>query len=185
MPNGVSAKTKSAPSLALWLVVQLIPMSIGRIGFGNKIIGALIAIFALSLVFQAVNAYFFVSEAVMHLSATRFEVRIADNDRTRTKGLSGTSQIPADEAMVFIFDHDDRWSIWMKDMNYAIDIVWLDKDKKVVDFVTDVSPDSYPNKTFMPKEEARYVVEFQSGVVEKVGIEVGQEAVFSGTSREI
>lgn len=137
------------------------------------------------LMAQFVSAYFLQPRAVMHLAGERFEVRIADNDRTRIKGLSGTSELPANEAMVFIFDNDSRHTIWMKDMNYSIDIVWLDASRTVVDYVTDVSPDTYPNRTFSPKADARYVAEFRSGTVQAKGIRVGQQAVFSGTSRNI
>lgn len=140
---------------------------------------------AAALITQLVSAYFLPQKAVMHLSGARFEVRIADNDRTRIKGLSGTDDLPANQAMVFIFDNDGRHAIWMKDMNYAIDIVWLDASKKVVDIVVDATPDSYPNKTFVPKADGRYVVEFRSGTVAEKGIRVGQEAVFSGISRDL
>ncbi len=132
---------------------------------------------------QAASSYFTQPTAVLHLAGARFDMRIADTDKTRIKGLSGTLDLPADEALLFVFDYDNRWSIWMKDMNYAIDIVWLNSNRKVVDFVTNVPPDSYPSKTFFPKEQARYVIEFRSGTVKEKGIKVGQEAVFSGTSR--
>lgn len=157
----------------------------GQHRWGNKIIiGAFVLLVAV-LVSQVVGAYFMPQTAVLHLGSHRFEARIADTDRSRQQGLSGTMRLPADEAMVFIFDSDGRWPIWMKDMNYSIDIVWLDNSKHVVDFALDVSPDSYPTKTFFPKNEARYVVELKSGTVKAKGIRVGDQAVFSGTSKEL
>lgn len=137
------------------------------------------------LISQVVGAYFMPQTAVMHLGSHRFDVRVADTDRSRQQGLSGTTSLPANEAMVFVFDSDNRWSIWMKDMNYSIDIVWLDSSKHVVDFVLDATPDSYPTKTFFPKEDARYVVEFKSGTVKSKGIRIGDQAVFSGTSKQL
>ncbi len=160
-------------------------MSSGRGRWGNRVIGVLMLVLAGALIAGAVNAYFVTPKAVMHLAGDRYEVHILDDEQSRIRGLSGTDNLPADEAMLFVFDSDARWSIWMKDMKYSIDIVWLDSSRRVVDFVTDAAPDSYPNKTFMPKEPARYVVEFASGTVKEKGIEVGQEAVFSGTDRQL
>lgn len=134
---------------------------------------------------QVVMTYFVPPTTVMHLGNTRFEARIADTQSARQKGLSGTKHLAADQAMVFVFDHNSRWGIWMKDMHYAIDIIWLDESKKIVDFAMNVTPESYPNKTFHPKEDARYVVEVQNNTMEKLGIRVGEEVVFSGTSRRL
>lgn len=160
-------------------------MNSQRKTFGSKIVGLCFLLLIGVLLTQAVNAYFYPPTAVMHLGDTRFTIRIADTDRTRIKGLSGTHDLPAHEAMVFVFDYDNRWSIWMKDMNYPIDIVWLNSSRKVIDYVTNVSPDTYPNKTFLPKEPARYVVELRSGMVKQKDIRVGQEAIFSGINREL
>ncbi len=160
-------------------------MKRGRKRWAKRVIGVSIVILGVLLLTQVVNGYFFSSKAVMHLSGARFEVTLADNQKTRTKGLSGTKVLPADHAMVFVFDYPSQWSIWMKEMNFPIDIVWLDDSKRVVHLVTNVPPESYPNKTFSPAEPARYVVEFRSGTVSQKGIKIGQEAVFSGTSRKL
>ena len=166
-------------------MVQLVPMGIGRTRWDNKILAVLLILLGVLLVAQVLYSNLSEPKAVMHIAGSRFEVRVADDQKSRTQGLSGTSHMPADEAMLFIFDSNDKWSIWMKDMNYPIDIVWLNEEKRVVDFATNVQPSSYPNKTFTPKEEARYVLEFKSGIVEEKGIKAGQEAVFSGMSRNL
>lgn len=160
-------------------------MGIGRTRWDNKILAVLLILLTTLLIGQVMYSNYSDPKAVMHIAGSRFEIRVADDQRSRTQGLSGTSHMPADEAMLFIFDSNGKWSIWMKDMNYPIDIVWLDEEKKVVDFVKNVPPSSYPNKTFAPKKEARYVLEFKSGTVEEKGIKTGQEATFSGTSRNL
>lgn len=113
-----------------------------------------------------------------------FQARIADSPAEREKGLSGTSQLGQDQALLFIYDTDEKWSIWMKDMNYAIDIVWLDKSKKVVYIVKNADPESYPRENFSPNEPARYVVEFAAGTVDKKTINIGDVAKFDETQLE-
>lgn len=113
-----------------------------------------------------------------------FQARIADSAAERQKGLSGSSALSSEQALLFVYDSDERWSIWMKDMNYSIDIVWLDKAKKVVHIVKNAQPESYPNESFAPNEPARYIVEFSAGVVDKKTIKIGDEAIFDETQLE-
>src|SRR6266542_6597913 len=68
----------------------------------------------------------------VHLGDGVFLAQVAKTQPTREKGLSGTTSLRSEEAMLFVYDSDGKWPIWMKDMNYPIDIIWLDKDKKVV-----------------------------------------------------
>ena len=160
-------------------------MEQGRSRWGSRIVGVLMALVVLAVIIQIVAAYYSPQKAILHLGGHRFEARVADTDKTRTQGLSGTAYLPADEAMLFIFDTNSKWSIWMKDMNYPIDIVWLNEQKEVVDIVAHATPDSYPSRTFTPKTQARYVVEFKSGTVQQKGIRLGQQAVLSGTRKEL
>lgn len=113
-----------------------------------------------------------------------FQTRIADSPAEREKGLSGTQYLGQDQALLFIYDRDDKWSVWMKDMNYAIDIVWLDKDKKVVHIVKNAEPESYPHESFSPNEPARYIVEFVAGTVDKKAITINDKAAFDETQLE-
>lgn len=113
-----------------------------------------------------------------------FKARIADSPAEREKGLSGTPHLGQDQALLFIYDTDDRWSIWMKDMNFAIDIVWLDKSKKVVHIVKNAQPESYPHESFSPSGPARYVVEFVAGTVDAKKINIGDTAKFDETQLE-
>ena len=72
----------------------------------------------------------------------------------------------------------------MKDMNYPIDIVWLDKDKKIVYIVKNAPPESYPYETFVPKQDARYVLELPAGTVGPKSIVIGKEAAFDENTLE-
>lgn len=98
--------------------------------------------------------------------------RIADTPAAREKGLSGTDSLPNDQAMLFIFDGNGKWPIWMKDMLYNIDVIWLSDNKRVVDLLPNLSPDSYP-KAFTPKQDARYVIELPAGYAAQHGITFG------------
>lgn len=108
-----------------------------------------------------------------------FQTRVARTEEAREKGLSGTARLNQDEALLFVFEREDKWPIWMKDMKYSIDIVWLDKDKKVVHIVKNAPPESYPYEKFIPKRDALYVVELPAGTVAEKSIIIDSQAAFN------
>lgn len=120
----------------------------------------------------------------VHIGDGVFTTRVAKTAEERDKGLSDTRELRENQAMLFVYDSDDKWSIWMKDMNYPIDIVWLDKDKKVVYIVKNAPPESYPYEQFVPKKEARYVLELPAGTVGKKSINIGTAATFDENNLE-
>ncbi len=101
-------------------------------------------------------------------------VEVANTPALREQGLSGHEPLIDGQGMLFIFDQDDAWGIWMKDMRFAIDIVWADASGKVVTVAANATPDSYP-QVFYPTAPARYVLEIPAGYTERNGIAEGSQ----------
>lgn len=97
---------------------------------------------------------------------------LATTPEARTLGLSYTTALPPDIAKVFIFDTDERWSFWMKEMQYPIAIAWISATGTIVHIEASVSPDTYPN-SFTPPLPARYVIETVPGFWNRAGLAVG------------
>lgn len=110
----------------------------------------------------------------MKIASTTVEASIASSWADRIKGLSDTPYLPEEVVKLFIFDSAGLHSIWMKDMNYSIDIIWVDENNKIVDIKESASPDSYP-ESFSPKEPAKYVIETKAGFVERKGVKIGDK----------
>lgn len=103
------------------------------------------------------------------------KIELANSEQSRAKGLSGRNSIEGNQAMLFVFDEASLDKcFWMKDMNFAIDMIWLDESKKVVDIKRDVTPDTYP-KSFCPSKPAKYVLEVQAGLSKQAGVGVGSQ----------
>lgn len=94
-----------------------------------------------------------------------------------SQGLSGRKFLPEQEGMIFIFEEPDYYSFWMKDMNFEIDIIWIDKNKKIVDLSKNISPETWPNY-FQPEREVKYVLEVTGGFVKSNEIKVGERVSF-------
>lgn len=114
-----------------------------------------------------------------------FRTRVAKTEEERAKGLSGSSSLGNGNAMLLVFDHEQEWGIWMKDMKYPIDIVWLNKDKKVVHIVKNAPPESYPFESFVNKKPAKYVLELPAGTVDEKAIVIDMQAIFDENNLEV
>ncbi len=111
------------------------------------------------------------------IAGQNIKVDLALTAKTQEQGLSGRSELKENGGMLFIFDREDLYPFWMKDMNFPIDIIWINKDLKVVYIKKDASPLSYP-ETYSPEENAKYVLEVTSDFSEKSNLKVGDKAEF-------
>ncbi len=114
--------------------------------------------------------------AKIEIRGTVIEAEIADTLRKRTQGLSGRPGLAENKGMLFIFKIPYKYGFWMKDMNFPIDIIWINSDK-IVDFAENVQPsagDSLP--IFRPSAAADKVLELSAGSVERLNIKVGDVA---------
>jgi len=106
----------------------------------------------------------------------RLEVELATTDADRQQGLSSRTSLSIGKGMLFVFDGEGKWGIWMKDMRFSIDIIWADINGTIVTIEHDVSPASYPN-SFYPSAPAEYVLEVPAGYAKKHDIGVGTKIV--------
>lgn len=111
----------------------------------------------------------------VEISGTLVEVEVADTPRARTTGLSEHKSLGENEGMWFEFESNGQYRFHMKDMDFSIDIIWLDENKEVVDITADISPQTFPD-TFTAKKPFRYVLEVNAGFAEVKGIEIGDNA---------
>lgn len=114
-----------------------------------------------------------------------FTARIAYTQEARSTGLSNTSELPERQALIMAFPSDGMWGIWMKDMNYPIDIVWLNSDKKVIYTVKNAPPEGSTKVVYVPISPARYVIELPAGTVERVNIQSAHMGVFDIKHEEV
>lgn len=107
---------------------------------------------------------------------------VADSNEERKKGLSDREEIPLDWGLLFVFDEEKKQAIWMKNMKFAIDIIWIDKDKKIVDIAHSAAPE--PGKkdnelrVYTPRSASKYVLEINAGIASLNNVQVGDTVEF-------
>jgi len=104
---------------------------------------------------------------------TKIRAEIADTLLKRTKGLMFRKTLPENDGMLFIFDNEDYYSFWMMSMSFPIDIIWVNKERKVVDITKDAKPCKLNCSIYKPKEKAMYVLEVNANFTEEHGIKIG------------
>ena len=104
------------------------------------------------------------------------QVQIADTDPLRTRGLMFQEELPFDQGMLFVFDGENMRSIWMLNMQFSLDIMWLDNEGNMVHIEKNVPPCKTALETVTcpsykgNNKPAKYVLEVTAGFVDEFNI---------------
>lgn len=104
---------------------------------------------------------------------------VARTPSEKKQGLSERENLPTDEGMLFVYEDTSRRGFWMKNMNFAIDIFWLDESSNVVTVKRSAQPSSYP-ESFYPDQSAKNVIETVAGFAETENINSGDRLTVIG-----
>ena len=113
----------------------------------------------------------------MKIHSESIFVDIADNNCKRELGLSRKNTLGEDEGMFFTFEKTGNYEFWMKDMNFPIDVLWVDEDFNIVGIENSLATSTYPN-IFGGNYFSKYVLELSAGNSQKNKIKVGDKIVF-------
>jgi len=93
---------------------------------------------------------------------------LAVTNEERQLGLMFRDKINYDQAMLFVFEEEGFHSFWMKNMKFSIDILWLDREKRIVHLETNVPPcKKSPCPSYPALKPAMFVLEIKAGSVHK------------------
>ena len=116
---------------------------------------------------------------ILWLNDAAVETEFARTSAEKIRGLSGRAALAENNGMLFINAADDFHPIWMKDMRFPIDIIWIAADGRIIDIKPDAAPESYP-EIFRPRERARFVLEVASGFTQRHHVNIGDSAKLPG-----
>jgi len=118
------------------------------------------------------------------IAGQMLKVELALTKEEQERGLSLRKDLKEDEGMLFVFNTPDKYSFWMKDMNFSIDIIWLappeagqGEDSHVVYIKKNAKPGSFP-EIFKPNKNSKYILEVISDFSEKNNLKEGDNAKF-------
>ncbi len=141
-----------------------------------KILLGGIVVFAV-LVIAARILFSFLPPHSIEVGTKTYSVEWATTNTQRNRGLSNRASLPENHGMVFLFDRNDEHCFWMKDVHFALDIIWLNDRKQVTSMYQNVEPETYP-QSFCSNEDGRFGIELPAGSIEQSGLQVGDPVYF-------
>lgn len=107
-----------------------------------------------------------------------FIVTCAVSAEAKARGLSGRPGLPPGHGMFFIFDDYTIQGMWMPDMRFPLDIVWLDDTLRVIHLTEDAQPCPQPSlpsncPTHSSRFRAKYAIEMTAGEAGRYGFVPG------------
>lgn len=107
---------------------------------------------------------------------TRIDIEIADDDDSRTTGLMFRNKLELNQGMLFVFDFEREQSFWMKNTVLSLDMIFVNKENKIVKIHTNTTP--FSEKSYSSFEPAIYVIEVNAGFTNKYSIQEGDKIVW-------
>lgn len=106
-------------------------------------------------------------------------LEVADTEKERRTGLMHRKNLDNSDGMLFKFNSSKPRSFWMKDTYIPLDIIFLDKNKQVVD-IKQAEPDTgeiIPNR-YTSEKPAKYVVELEKNAHKTYNISQNDTFIF-------
>ena len=104
------------------------------------------------------------------------EIEIAESDYETETGLMYRKSMADDQGMLFIFPEVAMHSFYMKNTEFALDIVFINEKLKIASFQENAQP--FAEIGLSSKVPVKYVLEINAGLAEKWLLEVGDRIEF-------
>lgn len=105
------------------------------------------------------------------------DIEIADDEYQIQTGLMYRKSMKANRGMLFVFKHEKQLSFYMKNTEFALDIIFINNAKKIVSITKNTTPFEY---TSLPSvSPARYVLEVNAGRTDDWNLAIGDMVEWS------
>lgn len=120
-------------------------------------------------------------DATATLAGRRLQIELAETAEEQVRGLSGRDSITDEQAMLFVLSDQQQSGFWMKDMKFAIDLIWL-KDSRVSEIAPNLAPQpgipDWELPVYFPQKFADSVLEVKAGWTKRYNLQIGDEFLF-------
>lgn len=110
---------------------------------------------------------------------TEVKLEVADNLVSKARGLQNRPDLPSDHGMLFVFNRTHKPRMWMKKVNFPLDVLFLDADRRIVDAMADLPPcERIGCPVYQSRAPARYAIEVPAGTIENLDLKIGDSVDF-------
>jgi uncharacterized membrane protein (UPF0127 family) len=116
------------------------------------------------------------SSTTLQLGDGVFTTSVVTVTQAQAAAALNTTDLQPNQAVMLVYDDERILPVTLQANPAAIDLVWINNEKKVVYIVKNISSETV--NQFTPSGVARYVVELAAGTVKNRAIAVGMKATF-------
>jgi len=99
-----------------------------------------------------------------------------------TRGMMFRDSLAPDRGMLFLFPQTGRYKSFMFQVRIPLDVIWLDRDRRIVEIVPNAPPCTADAGGDCPlyggNADSVYMLELNAGMAAKLGIKVGDTLQF-------
>lgn len=112
---------------------------------------------------------------------SRFIVEVARTPKELQTGLSNRQTLAPRKGLLFIFPNVGIQSMWMPNMYFPLDIVWIDTNMKIIKIEENVQPCSGTHNchSYSSGTPVQYAIELNAFDASRMGLRVGKKLSFS------
>ena len=115
------------------------------------------------------------TKGTVRLDDSVITVEIADTAAERQRWLTfREDRLATDTALLLKYDHPDLHEVWMLNVEYNLDLVWIDQDGRVVYIIEDAPPCQNlvetASCTYKTTSRSLYVMAATAGFVDAHGV---------------
>ena len=109
-------------------------------------------------------------------SGISINVEVSDTPEKRNLGLGKRDKILKGWGMLFVFQERIPHHFWMKDMQFPIDIIWID-NQRIVGLEENVPPPENGSSptVLKPTRPSNFVLEIEAGRAKALDLKLGQK----------
>ena len=138
----------------------------------------ILVVVLIALVLKAFSYYYPKQQII--IGENILNVLVADTSARQFKGLSGKKSLGKYDGMLFKFSSSDHYIIVMRDMNFPIDIIWIN-DNKIIDLTYNAQVEKNITESQLTQHSSsstvNMILEVPAGLVKQKNLKIGDNII--------
>lgn len=148
---------------------------VGKIAVIIPVLVAAVTIGSLGLVFipqEIKNKQIDFAEGTIRIDDDVIKVEIAESGADKQRWLMFREErLPLNSAMILVYEKSDLYSMWLLNIEYNLDLIWINENGNIVYMVKDAEPCKNTfdaaSCTYKNTKAAKYIIAATSGFIEE------------------
>jgi uncharacterized protein len=148
---------------------------VGKIAVIIPVLVAAVTIGSLGLVFipqEIKNKQIDFPEGTIRIDDDVIKVEVAESRADKQRWLMFREErLPLNSAMILVYEKSDLYSMWLLNIEYNLDLIWINEDGNIVYMVKDAEPCKNAfdaaSCTYKNTKAAKYIIAAASGFIDE------------------